>query len=128
VSAVTVTGAGPCAGLFVELLRRGAERGLASQEAALQSPQPLWPLWEVLRDHLNNVRTIEFFALANHRKAIRAEVVSYSAKYRERQLDVLSRVLIGVVERQIRELEGERWLDHPALAHLDEMSRPATSS
>jgi hypothetical protein len=24
---------------------------------------------------------------------------------------------IGVVERQIRELEGERWTDHPALAH-----------
>ena len=24
---------------------------------------------------------------------------------------------ISVVERQIRELEGERWTDHPALAH-----------
>jgi AcrR family transcriptional regulator len=144
-------------GLFVELFRRGAERGLERQAAALNSPQPLWALWDVLRDHINNVRTVEFFALANHRKALRSEIVDYSAQYRQMQLDILSRVLegygldvdtwpavtliltmgsltllllieqgfgfdmghaemIAVVERQIRELEGERWTDHPALA------------
>lgn len=144
-------------GLFVELFRRGAERGLERQAAALNSPQPLWALWDALRDHINNVRTVEFFALANHRKALRSEVVNYSAQYRQMQLDILSRVLEGygldgetwppvtliltmgsltlllrieqgfgfdmghaemieVVERQIRELEGERWTDHPALA------------
>ena len=145
-------------GLFVELFRRGAQRGLERQAAALNSPQPLWALWDLLRDHINNVRTVEFFALANHRKVLRSEVVNYSAQYRQMQLDILSRVLqaygldvdtwppatliltmgslsllllieqgfgfdmghaetIGVVERQIRELEGERWTDHPALAH-----------
>jgi AcrR family transcriptional regulator len=82
-------------GLFVELFRRGAERGLERQERALQSPQPLWALWDVLNDHMDNVRTVEFFALANHRKAIQAEVVDYSARYRERQLEVLSTVLEG---------------------------------
>jgi AcrR family transcriptional regulator len=145
-------------GLFVELFRRGAERGLQRQEAALHSPQPLWALWDVLNDHINNVRTVEFFALANHQKAIQTEIVEYSAKYRARQLDVLSSVLEGygldvkswppvtliltmgslsllllierglgfemghaemidAVERQIRELEGDRWTGHPALAH-----------
>ncbi len=145
-------------GLFVELFRRGAERGLERQARALLSPQPLWALWDALRDHVNNVRTVEFFALAHHRKAIEAEVVEYSAKYRQMQLDVLSTVLAGygvdvetwppvtfilmigsislllliekgfgfemghaemvaVVERQIRELEGDRWTEHPALAH-----------
>jgi AcrR family transcriptional regulator len=145
-------------GLFVELFRRGAQRGLERQAAALNSPQPLWALWDLFRDHINNVRTVEFFALANHRKALRSEVVNYSAQYRQMQLDILSRVLqaygldvdtwppatliltmgslsllllieqgfgfdmghaetIGVVERQIRELEGERWTDHPALAY-----------
>jgi len=44
--------------LFVELFRRGAERGLERQTAALQSPQPLWALWEALHDHINNVRTV----------------------------------------------------------------------
>ena len=145
-------------GLFVELFRRGAQRGLERQAAALNSPQPLWALWDLLRDHINNVRTVEFFALANHRKVLRSEVVNYSAQYRKMQLDILPRVLqaygldveswppvtliltmgslsllllieqgfgfdmghadmIRVVERQIRELEGERWTDHPALAH-----------
>jgi AcrR family transcriptional regulator len=144
-------------GLFVELFRRGAERGLERQVAALDSPQPLWALWETLHDHINNVRTMEFFALANHRKAIRSEIVNYSAEYRRMQLDILAPVLaayglqvdtwppvtliltmgslsllllieqgfgfdmghaemVAVVERQIRELEGERWTDHPALA------------
>ena len=144
--------------LFLELFRRGAQRGLERQAAALNSPQPLWALWDLLRDHINNVRTVEFFALANHRKVLRSEVVNYSAQYRQMQLDILSRVLqaygldvdtwppatliltmgslsllmliergfgfdmghaetISVVERQIRELEGERWTDHPALAH-----------
>lgn len=82
-------------GLFVELFRRGAERGLERQAAALQSPQPLWALWDGLRDHINNVRTIEFFALAHHRPTIRAEVVEYSATYRQRQLDALAMVLAG---------------------------------
>lgn len=82
-------------GLFVELFRRGAERGLERQAQALQSPQPLWALWDALHDHLNNVRTVEFFALAHHRRAIQAEVVEYSKKYRELQLSVLSTVLAG---------------------------------
>jgi AcrR family transcriptional regulator len=82
-------------GLFVELFRRGAERGLERQAAALQSPQPLWALWDVLHDHINNVRTVEFFALAHHRPLIQAEVVEYSRKYREVQLEVLSTVLAG---------------------------------
>lgn len=90
-------------GLFVELFRRGAERGLERQAAALQSPQPLWALWDVLHDHINNVRTVEFFALAHHRPAVRAEVVEYSAKYRQQQLDILTTVLAGYG------VDADRW-------------------
>ena len=145
-------------GLFVELFRRGAERGLERQASALQSPQPLWALWDTLHDHMNDIRTVEFFALAHHRPAVKAAVVDYSARYRQMQLDVLTEVLKGygldtdtwppvtiilmmgsislllliekgfglemghaemidLVERQIRELEGDRWTVHPALAH-----------
>jgi AcrR family transcriptional regulator len=82
-------------GLFVELFRRGADRGLAQQARALESPQPLWALWDALHDHMHNVRTVEFFALAHHRPAVRAEIVDYSARYRQLQLDVLSGVLAG---------------------------------
>jgi AcrR family transcriptional regulator len=145
-------------GLFVELFRRGADRGLERQAAALQSPQPLWALWDALHDHIDNVRTVEFFALAHHRPVIRTEVAEYSERYRRTQLEVLSPVLagygvdletwpalsvvlmmgsislllrieegfgfelghadmIGVVEREIRALEGDRWTEHPAIAH-----------
>ena len=82
-------------GLFVALFRRGAERGLEAQARALQSPQPLWALWEVLHDQMHNVRTVEFFALAHHRPAIRAEIVEYSGRYRALQLGVLTSVLQG---------------------------------
>jgi hypothetical protein len=134
------------------------ERGLERQERALQSPQPLWALWDGLNEQMDDVRTMEFFALAHHRPAVRDAVVEYSARYREMQLDVLSTVLAGygldvdtwppvvliltlgslsmllsvehgmgfevghaevvaAVERQITELEGDRWTGHPALAH-----------
>jgi AcrR family transcriptional regulator len=82
-------------GLFVALFRRGAERGLERVERALQSAQPLWALWDALRDHINDARTVEFFALAHHRQAVRAEVVEYSTKYRQMQLDVLTNILEG---------------------------------
>ena len=82
-------------GLFVALFRRGAERGFERLTNVLQSPQPLWALWDVLHDHINNVRTVEFFALAHHRNAVQVEVVEYSARYRQLQLDVLTPILEG---------------------------------
>jgi AcrR family transcriptional regulator len=82
-------------GLFVELFRRGSERSIERFALALLSPQPLWAFWELTHDQGNHARTIEFIALANHRKAIRAEIASLSRRHRQMQVDVLSRVLKG---------------------------------
>jgi AcrR family transcriptional regulator len=82
-------------GLYVELFRRGAERSLARLELALRSPQPLWAVWELAHDYSGNALTMEFIALANHRKAIRTEIASYSRTFRTLQLDALSGVLRG---------------------------------
>ncbi|MBL7498442.1 TetR/AcrR family transcriptional regulator [Frankia sp. CNm7] len=82
-------------GLFVELFRRGAERSLARLRQVLRSPQPLWALWELTQDFSSNALTMEFIALANHRKAIRAEIGAYSRKFRTLQLEALSDVLTG---------------------------------
>jgi AcrR family transcriptional regulator len=136
-------------GLFIELFRRGSERSIERFALALLSPQPLWAFWEITHDQGNNARTMEFIALANHRKAIRAEIANLSRQHRQMQVDVLTRVLKGygldietwppvtiilamagisryllmeeqfgidtghremvqVIEREIRELEGER--------------------
>jgi AcrR family transcriptional regulator len=82
-------------GLFIELFRRGAERSLERLARALWSPQPLWGFWEATHDQGNSALTMEFIALANHRKAIRAEIASYSRRFRQMELDVLTRVLEG---------------------------------
>jgi AcrR family transcriptional regulator len=80
-------------GLFIELFHRGAERSYERLKAAMQSPQPLWSLWDLTHDFSNNVLTMEFIALANHRKAIKTEIAAYSRKFRTIELETLSRVL-----------------------------------
>lgn len=80
-------------GLFIELFRRGAERSLERLAVALLSPQPLWSFWEATHDQGNSALTMEFIALANHRKAIRAEIARSSRRFRQMQLDVLTQVL-----------------------------------
>ncbi|MWA02484.1 TetR family transcriptional regulator [Actinomadura sp. LD22] len=81
--------------LFIELFRRGAERSLERLKRALRSAQPLWALWELTHDFSSNTLTMEFIALANHRKAIRSEIAAYSRRFRTLQLDMLSDVLDG---------------------------------
>lgn len=82
-------------GLFIELFRRGAEQSLARLRQVLRSPQPLWELWELTHDFTDNSLTMEFIALANHRKAIKAEITEYSRTFRTLQLDALSSVVGG---------------------------------
>jgi AcrR family transcriptional regulator len=80
-------------GLFIELFRRGAERSLDRLALALLSAQPLWGFWDATHDISDSALINEFIALANHRKAIRTEIATYSRKFRQMQLDVLSRIL-----------------------------------
>jgi AcrR family transcriptional regulator len=82
-------------GLFIELFRRGSERSIERFALALLSPQPLWAFWGITHDQGNNARTMEFIALANHRKAIRTEIANLSRRHRQMQVDVLTRVLKG---------------------------------
>jgi AcrR family transcriptional regulator len=79
--------------LFLALLRRGAELNLERQARALASPQPLRALWAFNRERAGAALTMEFTALANHRKAIRTEVGAYAEKFRQVQVEALSRVL-----------------------------------
>jgi AcrR family transcriptional regulator len=82
-------------GLFIELFRRNAQRSLDRLARALLSPQPLWGYWEATREISSASLVNEFIALANHRKAIRSEIATYSRRHRQMELDVLSRVLQG---------------------------------
>src|SRR5688572_28425877 len=68
--------------LFLAVFRRGAEAHLARLQAAVESPQPLRCVWEVMSEPRDTALTLEFLALANHRKAIRTELADYSSRFR----------------------------------------------
>jgi len=79
--------------LFLALFRRGAERNLDRQERALASPQPLRALWTFSTDRAGTALTMEFTALANHRKTIRDEIARYAEQFRRIQAEALPRIL-----------------------------------
>jgi AcrR family transcriptional regulator len=79
--------------LFLALYRRRAEQGLERQTRALASDQPLWALWDLSRDPRGTALTMEFVALANHRKEIRAEFAASAERYRTEQARGLAVVL-----------------------------------
>lgn len=104
-------------GLYIALFRRGAERSLARLREALASPQPLWALWELTQDFSSNALTMEFIALANHRKAIRTEIAAYSRTFRTLQLETLTGALAGYG------LDPQRWPPASLLVLLAAVSR-----
>ena len=79
--------------LFLDAFRRRAEHGLWLQAQALQSPQPLWALWQFSIDPAATALTMEYVALANHRKALKAEIAYYAERFREEQRKAVSTAL-----------------------------------
>jgi AcrR family transcriptional regulator len=79
--------------LFLAAFRRRAEEGLAAQAQVLQARQPLWALWRFSTDPAATAITMEFIALANHRKALKAEIAYYAERFRDEQQKALSTVL-----------------------------------
>lgn len=69
--------------LFVEVLRAGADAALERMRAALTDDDPLRALWLINSDSRLTGLNTEFMALANHRKAIRAELKAYAERVRD---------------------------------------------
>ena len=87
--------------LFIEMFRRGADENLARVERAIGRDGSLRRLWQINADPRGAAFTIELAALANHRKAIRAEVARYAERFRAAQLDAVTAALgaHGVADR-----------------------------
>lgn len=79
--------------LFLEVFRRRAEEGLQIQAHVLNSPQPLWALWRFGTDPAFTRISMEFMALANHRKEMRAEIAYYAERFREEQRQAVTAAL-----------------------------------
>lgn len=79
--------------LFLAVFHRRGEEGLAVLATALQSDQPLWALWRFSTAPEATRLTMEFMGLANHRKALRAEIVYYAERFRREQNRAISDAL-----------------------------------
>ncbi|MDR3663871.1 MAG: helix-turn-helix domain containing protein [Mycobacterium sp.] len=89
--------------LFQAVFRRRAEQGLEAQQLALQSEQPLWNLWRFNTDPAGTRLTMEIMGLANHRKALRAEIAYYAERFREQETKAFAAALerYGVPEAEV---------------------------
>ena len=79
--------------LFIEVFRSQAEANLTRFERAVAADPSLWTLWKLNSDPRGAAFTIEFVAMANHRKAIRAEIAHYAERFRAAQLEALAAAL-----------------------------------
>jgi AcrR family transcriptional regulator len=79
--------------LFLEVFRRRADANLARVARAVAEDGSLRALWALNADPRGAAFTIEFVALANHRKSIRAEIARYAERYRAAQLEALTAAL-----------------------------------
>lgn len=104
-------------GLFIALFRRGADRSFDRLEEVLSSSQPLWQFWGFVNEPSNSARTMEFIAVANHRKAIQAEIADYSRRFRKRELELLTTVL------ESYGLDPDRWPAASIVLSLSGISR-----
>jgi TetR/AcrR family transcriptional regulator len=79
--------------LFLEVFRRRADEGFARFQASIAADPSLRTVWRSMSDGRGSAFNVEFAALANHRKAIRAEMASSAERFRSMQLDAISAVL-----------------------------------
>jgi len=79
--------------LFVAVYKRRTEHLVQRLTEDLRTDQPLWAMWEYNSDRTGTALASEFLALANHRRAIRAEIAEVAERLHAMQLDALSGVL-----------------------------------
>ena len=108
---------GPMDNLFVEVFRRNAARMLERQAKALAAEQPLWALWDLIRDQTNTGMNLEFLALGNHRKAVQAEMKDFSIRFRRLQFEAMTAIL----DRY--DIDPERWPAEAVMLLLDGVAR-----
>ena len=81
--------------LFLEVFRRQADANIIRFEEAVAEGVSLSDLWRMNNNARAAALTIEFVALANHRKTIRTEIGRYAERFRSAQLDAIAKALDG---------------------------------
>jgi AcrR family transcriptional regulator len=76
--------------LLVAVVRKSGERNLARWAKAVASSSPLLAIWRLNQDKQAAILSMEFMALANHRKAVRDEVKRHAEQWRTVQASALA--------------------------------------
>lgn len=103
--------------LFLALLRRGAERNLDRLQRVGEASDPLRALWEMYREPSGSSLTMEFAALVNHRRAVRAEFLDYAERFRRREIEVISSIL------EARSTDDDSWSAEALVVLLSSVGR-----
>lgn len=86
--------------LFLALHKRGSAQSDEMIEIALNSDDPVRALWDFFVDSSRTAISLEFMALANHRKGLRSAMVEHSAAMRAKQADALAKALGKRIEEK----------------------------
>lgn len=79
--------------LYLNVFRRGAAAYLDRQAEALASDRPLHAFWATLIEPKDARLLLEFMGLANHRKAIGAEISAWQERWRDMQITALRSIV-----------------------------------
>lgn len=79
--------------LLRAVVQRVNERRMARFEAALTEPEPLRALWDMMTDPSTAALAAELSAIANHREAVRDEIVSAAQEFRAAQTRAVQALL-----------------------------------
>jgi AcrR family transcriptional regulator len=109
--------------LFLALFRRVAVGFAQRQSAILKSKEPLKALWDLTSDPKGVVLSYEFVALANHRKAIRAEIAEVGDRLREKQAKILAHCLGDGANGRDTAMGAGRWPPVFSAVLLDSLAR-----
>jgi AcrR family transcriptional regulator len=78
--------------VFLAVFRRMTEQSLDHLQRALSAEQPIRALWNLNSDHSRTALTMEFLALANHRKVVQAEIARAAERFRSMEVKALDRL------------------------------------
>ncbi|MDF0544822.1 helix-turn-helix domain containing protein [Sphingobium sp. H39-3-25] len=84
--------------LLRAVVQRVNERRLARFEEALAAPEPLRALWELMSDPSAAALAAELSSIANHREAVRDEIVSAAREFRILQTQAVEALLPAQAE------------------------------
>jgi len=92
--------------LLLAVYQRAAERSHQRILDALSGPEPLEAFWALSRESAHTGLGTEFYALANHRKEIRSEIVRTGDAVRAAEAEALARALGPNLDRSVADPLG----------------------